>query len=98
MKASFLPPDFDLDDRVVIYRVRVWTPPTDSTFAWALDDWEIEGARSVTEVLHWAEAEAKTRPFEIFARTMVSTPWIRIHGELPDNSEQRIEVPLSLDQ
>lgn len=97
MKATFQAPDFDLDDRTTIYRVRIWTPPMDPVFAWALDDWELEAVRSVTEVLEWARTEAGSRSFEVLARTSASTSWIRLHGEPADHSERRVQVPLSFD-
>lgn len=75
------------------YVVRLWKLPSVPFSAWAVDDWDVADATSVTEVLAWAEREAGGDPFEVFARCPASDELIRLHGRQPD-VEEEVEIPL----
>lgn len=49
-----------------MFRVEFWERPLPD-FGWNLDAWEIEGCRSVREVLSWIEAHARGRIYTLYA-------------------------------
>ncbi len=55
-------------DSAPIYRVRLWTPPPASHFAWYVDEWDVTDAEQVTDVIEWGAKNADGHPFEVFLR------------------------------
>ncbi|MHA7264312.1 hypothetical protein ACX80W_14030 [Arthrobacter sp. TMN-37] len=56
------------DDAPPEYRVRLWTPPPTERSAWFVDEWDVDNAEQVTDVIEWAKSEAAGNPFEVFLR------------------------------
>ena len=40
-----------------VYRVRIWTPPTGRDSSWFVDEWKVDDAADVQEVIGWAETQ-----------------------------------------
>jgi hypothetical protein len=56
------------DDAPPEYRVRLWTPPASERASWFVDEWDVDDAEQVTDVIDWARLEAAGNPFEVFLR------------------------------
>jgi hypothetical protein len=49
------------------YRVLLWNRPITRDGAWALDEWDVDGAADVFEVVEWAQAQ-EAATYEIAVR------------------------------
>ena len=89
--------EYDVDDRAPTYLVRVWEPPKQPMQAWVTDDWDVNDAASIVEVLDWAEARiAEGLLTEVFVRSPAGGSCIRVAGARPDNTRVVKEIPLVL--
>lgn len=55
-------------DPIPVYRVRIWSPPPSPRLAWLVDEWSVNDAGQVTDVIRWATETALENPFEVFLR------------------------------
>lgn len=59
-----------------------------------MDDWVIDGAPSIREILDWAATTAGGREVEIFVRADRASSWIRLAGSPADGGGDVHQISL----
>lgn len=85
-----------------VYRVNFWVQP--AGLGWNLEAWYLTDCPSVHEAIEWADTNAHSRPYELFAESAENghseprrAPLVRLSGQNPNDGPAAFSIIKGLD-